>query len=36
MHTRLLHVFQKQSGVWRIVVYHNVDMKADAPVPVHK
>jgi uncharacterized protein (TIGR02246 family) len=35
MHTRLLQVFQKQSGAWKIVVYHNVDLKPDTPVPAH-
>jgi len=34
-HTRLLQVFQKQSGDWKIVVYHNVDLKPDTPVPTH-
>jgi len=36
LHTRLLQVFQKQSGDWKIVVYHNVDLKPDTPVPMHK
>lgn len=27
LHTRLLQVFQKESGGWKIVVYHNVDLK---------
>jgi uncharacterized protein (TIGR02246 family) len=36
LHTRLLQVFQKESGDWKIVVYHNVDLKQDAPVPGHK
>ncbi|MFL5740253.1 MAG: SgcJ/EcaC family oxidoreductase [Flavisolibacter sp.] len=35
LHTRLLQVFQKQSGDWKIVVYHNVDLKPDTPVPSH-
>jgi uncharacterized protein (TIGR02246 family) len=35
LHTRLLQVFQKQSGDWKIVVYHNVDLKPDTPVPQH-
>lgn len=35
LHTRLLQVFQKQTGDWKIVVYHNVDMKPDTPVPAH-
>ncbi|WP_161492803.1 MULTISPECIES: SgcJ/EcaC family oxidoreductase [Spirosoma] len=33
LHTRLLQVFQKQTGNWKIVVYHNVDLKPDTPVP---
>jgi uncharacterized protein (TIGR02246 family) len=36
LHTRLLQVFQKQSGDWKIVVYHNVDLKPDTPVPLHQ
>jgi uncharacterized protein (TIGR02246 family) len=36
LHTRLLQVFQKQAGDWKIVVYHNVDLKPDTPVPAHK
>lgn len=36
MHTRLLQVFQKQAGNWKIVVYHNVDLKPETPVPAHK
>ncbi|NJN33701.1 MAG: SgcJ/EcaC family oxidoreductase [Saprospiraceae bacterium] len=35
-HTRLLQVFQKESGNWKIVVYHNTDLKPDTPVPAHK
>ncbi|UFH55890.1 SgcJ/EcaC family oxidoreductase [Spirosoma sp. KNUC1025] len=35
LHTRLLQVFQKQKGDWKIVVYHNVDLKPDTPVPAH-
>jgi uncharacterized protein (TIGR02246 family) len=35
MHTRLLQVFEKQAGEWKIVVYHNVDIKPDTPVPPH-
>lgn len=35
LHTRLLQVFQKESGDWKIVVYHNVDLKPDTPVPAH-
>ena len=30
--TRLLQVFVKQSGEWKIVTYHNVDIKPGAPV----
>jgi uncharacterized protein (TIGR02246 family) len=36
LHTRLLQVFQKQAGDWKIVVYHNVDLKPDTPVRTHK
>jgi len=36
IHTRLLQVFQQQGGDWKIVVYHNVDLKPDTPVPAHK
>ena len=36
LHTRLLQVFQKESGDWKVVVYHNVDVKADTPVPAHE
>ena len=36
LHTRLLQVFQKKSGDWRIVAYHNVDLKPDTPVPAHQ
>lgn len=35
LHTRLLHVFQKNVRIWQIVSYHNVDVKADAPIPEH-
>jgi uncharacterized protein (TIGR02246 family) len=35
LHTRLLQVFQKRADAWKIVVYHNVDIKADVPVPPH-
>ena len=34
-HTRLLQVFQKQSGDWKIVAYHNTDLKPDTPIPAH-
>lgn len=36
LHTRLLQIFQKQAGDWKIVVYHNVDLKPDTPVPAHQ
>ena len=36
LHTRLLQVFQKESGDWKIVVYHNVDLKTDTPIPAHR
>ena len=36
LHTRLLQIFQKESGDWKIVVYHNVDLKPDTPVPEHQ
>ena len=36
LHTRLLQVFQKQAGDWKIVVYHNVDLKPDTPVPAQR
>ena len=36
LYTRLLQVFQKQTDDWKIVVYHNVDLKPDTPVPTHK
>lgn len=35
LHTRLLQAFQKQAGEWKIVVYHNVDLKPDTPIPAH-
>jgi uncharacterized protein (TIGR02246 family) len=31
LHTRLLQVFTKESGDWKIVVYHNVDVKPGPP-----
>ena len=31
--TRLLQVVAKQSGVWKIVTYHNVDVKPGIPFP---
>ncbi|HTL06611.1 MAG TPA: SgcJ/EcaC family oxidoreductase [Chitinophagaceae bacterium] len=36
LHTRLLQVFQKQGKEWKIIVYHNVDLKPDTPVPAHQ
>ena len=32
-HTRLLQVAAKDGGVWKVVVYHNTDMKAGTPLP---
>ena len=31
-HTRLLQVVAKERGVWKIVVYHNTDLKAGTPL----
>jgi uncharacterized protein (TIGR02246 family) len=31
--TRLLQVVTKESGVWKIVTYHNVDVKPGIPFP---
>ena len=31
-HTRLLQVLTKDHGVWKIVVYHNTDIKAGIPL----
>lgn len=31
--TRLLQVVAKEGGVWRIVTYHNVDVKPEIPFP---
>ena len=36
LHTRLLQVFKKEANDWKIVVYHNVDLKPDTPVPAHQ
>ena len=33
LRTRLLQVVAKQDGVWKIVSYHNVDVKPGIPVP---
>jgi uncharacterized protein (TIGR02246 family) len=31
-HTRLLQILAKERGTWRIVVYHNTDVKAGMPL----
>lgn len=33
MFTRLLQVFVRSEGVWKVVSYHNVDVKAGIPIP---
>ena len=33
LRTRLLQVMTKRSGVWQVVVYHNVDVKPDVETP---
>jgi len=33
LRTRLLQVVAKQNGEWRVVAYHNVDVKPGVPVP---
>jgi uncharacterized protein (TIGR02246 family) len=33
LRTRLLQVLVKDKGKWKIVTYHNVDVKAQTPVP---
>jgi uncharacterized protein (TIGR02246 family) len=33
LRTRLLQVLEKDGGEWKIVVYHNVDVKPGVPVP---
>jgi uncharacterized protein (TIGR02246 family) len=33
LNTRLLQVFKKDGGSWKIVVYHNVDVKPGIPIP---
>jgi uncharacterized protein (TIGR02246 family) len=33
LRTRLLQVVARQGGEWRIVTYHNVDVKPGVPVP---
>ncbi|HMG13637.1 MAG TPA: SgcJ/EcaC family oxidoreductase [Gemmatimonadaceae bacterium] len=34
--TRLLQVVAKEGGVWKIVAYHNVDVKPEIPFPEPK
>lgn len=33
LRTRLLQVLAKRDGVWKIVAYHNVDVKPGTPLP---
>jgi uncharacterized protein (TIGR02246 family) len=33
LRTRLLQVMAKDGGEWKIVAYHNTDVKADVPLP---
>jgi uncharacterized protein (TIGR02246 family) len=33
LRTRLMQVLVRENGTWRIVDYHNVDVKAQTPVP---
>ena len=33
LRTRLLQVIVKDKGEWKIVAYHNVDVKSDVPAP---
>ena len=33
LRTRLLQVLAKENGVWKIVSYHNVDVKPGIPIP---
>ena len=35
-HTRLLQVVAKERGEWKIVVYHNTDLKAGTPLTTMK
>lgn len=35
-HTRLLQILAKDRGVWKIVVYHNTDVKAGSPLTTMK
>jgi uncharacterized protein (TIGR02246 family) len=32
-HTRLLQVVAKEDGQWKVVTYHNVDVKPGTPIP---
>lgn len=36
LRTRLLQVVARQGGEWRVVAYHNVDVKPGVPVPEPK
>ena len=33
LNTRLLQVLSKETGSWKIVSYHNVDVKPGTPIP---
>ena len=33
LRTRLLQVMVKEGGEWKIVAYHNTDVKAGVPLP---
>lgn len=33
LNTRLLQVVTKEAGAWKIVSYHNVDVKPGTPIP---
>jgi hypothetical protein len=33
LRTRLLQVVARQNGEWKVVAYHNVDVKPGIPVP---
>jgi len=36
LRTRLLQVVARQGGEWKVVAYHNVDVKPGVPVPEPK
>jgi uncharacterized protein (TIGR02246 family) len=36
LRTRLLQVVARQNGAWKVVAYHNVDVKPGVPVPEPK